>query len=126
VIGRHKGLYGYTIGQRRGLGIAAPRPLYVIRLDLAQNRLVVGEKAALFRTQLTLSQLHWLYGPRPDTPLAVTTKIRYQHEGAKSWLSQNKQGQWQVQFEQPQLSITPGQAAVIYQGDVLLGGGWIE
>ncbi|MBN1659465.1 MAG: tRNA 2-thiouridine(34) synthase MnmA [Anaerolineae bacterium] len=125
-IGRHGGLPFYTIGQRRGLGIAAPDPLYVIGLDTARNALVVGTEGELGRRRLTAGQVSYVSGHPPDGPVCVEAKIRYRATLAPATWEALKGGRARVEFDTPLRDITPGQAVVAYQGDVVLGGGIIE
>lgn len=133
-LGTHPGVYHFTVGQRRGLGVAHPRPLYVLRLDVARNAVIVGYCEDLFSSGLTASRVNWVAGEPPAEPVEVEVKIRARHRaapatvefqrdangnGGKSWTAR-------VTFGSPQRSVTPGQAAVFYSGDVMLGGGWID
>jgi len=125
VLGRHRGIAFYTIGQRRGLGIAAEEPLYVLRIDAQTNTLVVGPEAELFSDTLLASKVNFISGQPPPRDIEVEAKIRYRSAGEKAVLS--PQGElFQLRFHQPQRAITPGQAVVFYHGDEVLGGGIIE
>jgi tRNA-specific 2-thiouridylase len=127
-IGRHRGLPFYTVGQRRGLGIAAPEALYVVRLDVARNALVVGPARALGRQSLTAHQVSYVSGQAPGGPIRVQAKIRYKAALAAATWTPLAQGQARVDFERPLRDITPGQAVVAYAGhpaDQVLGGGII-
>ncbi len=123
-LGQHAGLADYTIGQRKGLGIAAAEPLFVIGKDAAHNRLVVGPRAALARTQLTAQRVSWVNAP-PTGPIAVQVKIRYKAAPVAAWVAPGPAGSAVVRLDEPADGITPGQAAVFYDGDVCLGGGLI-
>lgn len=123
-IGKHTGLVGFTIGQRRGINCPGPRPYYVAALDTKANRLVVGFKEDLLKQSLVAANLHFP-APIPDNPVRVTTKIRYSHPGAPSLLTVAN-GTARVLFDQPQNAVTPGQAAVFYDGDRVLGAGIIQ
>lgn len=125
VLGKHNGLARYTIGQRQGLGLASNERLYVLRLDTANNRLVVGTRDQLLSNRLLASNLSWVSGKAPQQPINVTAKIRYKSPEAVAKLY-IRHGRAEVQFLKPQRAITPGQAVVFYQGDALLGGGIIE
>ncbi len=125
VIGQHKGLPFYTIGQREGLGIAAPEALYVMRIDMARNALVVGTKAELGRRELVAAEVSYISGRVPQQPLEITAKIRYQAAAAEALLAPLEDGRARVTFAEPQRDITPGQGVVFYQGQVVLGGGII-
>jgi tRNA-specific 2-thiouridylase len=125
-IGQHKGLPFYTVGQRRGLGIAAPKALYVIRLDTARNALVVGTAEELGQQTLTADHVSYVSGQPPGDPVRVQAKIRYKARfAAGTWTSLPGKGA-RVEFDLPLRDITPGQAVVAYQGDTLLGGGIIS
>jgi len=125
-LGRHRGLASYTIGQRKGLGIAASEPLYVLRMDVQRNALVVGPVSALGRTELTAGTVSFVSGEWPAEPLAVTAKIRYRADGAPAVLWPLGYGRVRVVFERSLRDITPGQAVVFYAGEACLGGGIIE
>jgi len=126
VIGRHAGVHHFTIGQRRGLGIAAGRPLYVVALDRAANRVVVGDDAELRRDTCEVRDVNWISFPRLDHPIEVEVKLRHRHAPAAATLEPLDSGNVRVRFHQPQRAITPGQSAVFYAHDVVLGGGWIQ
>ena len=119
ILGSHNGVANYTIGQRKGLGIAAPHPLYVIKIDVANRKVVVGTNDELFTTTLTATEPHWIY--KPTLPATLQAKIRY---GAKfSTCTVNEEGNFlQVDFFDPQRAITPGQSIVFYDGDEVVGG----
>ena len=125
-IGKHKGIHHYTIGQRRGMGIAAPHPLYVIAIDPQKNTIVAGPKEKLYSSKLIADNIHWLSFDFIDKPIKVTAKIRYKHKGASALVTPRKGRAVVVEFEQPQRAITPGQAVVFYQGEEVVGGGWIR
>ena len=123
VLGKHPGLHLYTIGQRRGLGLARGKPLYVVALDGKNNRLVVGEAGDLLRNELLADRACWLGEPAPGR---YQVQIRYRHRPVEAWLEPLGREAFRLRFESPQRAITPGQAAVIYRGDELIGGGWIS
>ncbi|MBI3484725.1 MAG: tRNA 2-thiouridine(34) synthase MnmA [Acidobacteria bacterium] len=125
VIGRHNGLHHFTVGQRRGLGLAAGRPLYVVSLDTAGNRLIVGDDAELARDTCEVRDVNWIPFERPDGPLEAQVKIRHRHEPADAVVEALDATTVRVRFRSPQRAVTPGQAAVFYVGDLVLGGGWI-
>jgi tRNA-uridine 2-sulfurtransferase len=125
VIGHHGGLHHYTVGQRRGLGLAAGRPLYVVSLDLDANRVVVGDDADVVRDSFEVRDVNWIPFEEPEGPLAVQVKIRHRHEPAEAKVEALDATTARVRFQVPQRAVTPGQAAVFYSGDVVLGGGWI-
>jgi tRNA-specific 2-thiouridylase len=126
VVGRHDGLLNFTIGQRKGMGIAAPQPLYVVALDVAANTVVAGRNEDLFRSRLSVMEVTWVALSGLSAPRTAEVKIRSRHEGAPGLLTPGPDGSVLVEFEKPQRAITPGQAAVFYAGDVVLGGGTID
>lgn len=125
VLGEHDGVAFYTIGQRRGLGISSTRPLYVIELDAARNRVIVGDNSALMGSQFVAERCNWIAFERPPARLEATVKLRYNHAGAPATLTPRGDGSAEVRLHVPQRAITPGQAAVFYHDDLVLGGGWI-
>jgi tRNA-uridine 2-sulfurtransferase len=125
VIGMHKGLAFYTIGQRQGMGVAASQPLYVLKMEIATNRLVVGFQPELYRDSLTAVGVNWVRGLPPDKGLPVTVRVRYRAREAQAVL-QFEEDKVKVRFIEPQRAIAPGQSVVFYQGDIILGGGLIE
>ncbi|NVM22448.1 MAG: tRNA 2-thiouridine(34) synthase MnmA [Desulfobacterales bacterium] len=125
ILGQHRGLHAYTVGQRRGIGIPGAEPFYVIRLDSEQNRLVIGAKSELAACQCTVTDINWIGTEPPDRPISVQTRIRYRHREAESVLTPLGPDRAVVRFCEDQYAITPGQAAVFYQGERVLGGGWI-
>jgi tRNA-specific 2-thiouridylase len=125
ILGKHRGLAQYTVGQRHGLGLASNQPRYVLKLDTATNRLVVGTKGQLLSNRLLASQLSWVSGKVPQEANNITAKIRYKSPEAATKLYP-RNGTVEVHFYQPQWAIAPGQAVVFYQGEVVLGGGVIE
>lgn len=126
VLGRHSGIHNYTIGQRKGLGIASPRPLYVIGFDLSKNHVIVGEEERLYSNALIADDVNWLSIPKPDGEVEAKVKVRYRHDGEEAVLKPIDLQKVRVEFKRPVKSITPGQAAVFYDGDMVLGGGWIK
>jgi tRNA-specific 2-thiouridylase len=125
VLGRHEGVHRYTVGQRRGLGISASEPLYVIQLEPENQRVVVGPRAALDRASFIVSGLNWISITSPTGRIRCRVKIRSRHREADAWVEPQDEGRVRIDFDLPQSAITPGQAAVFYDGDVVLGGGWI-
>ena len=125
VLGSHGGIAGYTVGQRKGLGLAADRRLYVVRIEDATRRVVVSGGDELFRDRCVLERVRWIPFDSPGTALPATVRIRSTHEGAEAVLTDLGDGRAEVRFDEPQRAISPGQAAVAYDGDVVLGGGWI-
>ncbi len=125
VLGHHDGIEFYTIGQRKGLGLSSPQPLYVLELDAANNRVIVGDDTALDRAEFTVDRCNWIPFDNPPESLEVTAKIRYNHPGTPATLTPHRGGRALVKLHEPQRAITPGQAAVFYQDDLVVGGGWI-
>ncbi len=126
VIGQHKGLPAYTIGQREGLGIAAPQPLYVLEIDTDRNSLVVGPRRYLARQELTAKEVNFVSGKPPLEPVEITAKIRYRAPEVEATLTYGGRDEVGVRFVKPQPAITPGQGVVFYQGEIVIGGGIIE
>lgn len=125
-LGEHSGVHHFTIGQRRGLGIAAQEPLYVIQTDPATQRVIVGRNDDLLRASLTAHTLNWISLAAPTEPVRCEVKIRNKHQAAPATLyPTTSPDRVEVRFDEPQRAVTPGQAAVFYQGDLVLGGGWI-
>ena len=125
VLGHHDGIEFYTIGQRKGLGLSSPKPLYVIELDARNNRVVVGDDSALDRDEFTVDRCNWIPFGALVAPIEVTAKIRYNHPGTPATVTPSGNGAAKVKLHTPQRAITPGQAAVFYQDDLVVGGGWI-
>jgi tRNA-specific 2-thiouridylase len=125
VLGHHDGIEFYTIGQRKGLGITTPKPVYVVELDKENNRVVVGDESALDRDEFTATNCNWIPFDRLTEPIEVTTKIRYNHPGTPATVTPSGNGSVKVKLHDAQRAITPGQAAVFYQDDLVMGGGWI-
>lgn len=125
VLGTHHGLLGYTIGQRQGIGVAAGVPLYVVAMDRTQNRLIVGSREEILGRQFQVTGLSWVSIEPPRHPLRASVQIRTRHEAASATVTPQEDGSVLVETDEPQAAITPGQAAVLYEGDLLLGGGWI-
>jgi len=126
LLGYHHGYPFYTIGQRRRLGIAVGRPLYVTEIDPQRNRLIVGEAQHLYRRVLLARNANWIAFDTLKEPIRAFTKIRYRDPGSDAWVIPHSDGQIRVEFDQPQRAITPGQSVVFYDGDILLGGAIIE
>jgi tRNA-specific 2-thiouridylase len=126
VIGRHRGVHQYTIGQRRGLGIAAGKPLYVVELDRKANRVVVGGDDELWSASCEVRGVNWVSTGVPDGPIRAMVKIRHRHEPAAATVEPTGYASARVKFDAPQRAITPGQAAVFYCGEMVAGGGWIR
>ncbi|MEQ1909539.1 MAG: tRNA 2-thiouridine(34) synthase MnmA [Vicinamibacterales bacterium] len=130
-VGSHEGIHRFTVGQRKGLGLTSSpdgAPRYVVALRPVDHQVVVGPKSALERTTLTASDVNWVV-PRPSAPLRVTGQIRHRHQAAPGWvcpIETDRGSRAELVFDEPQIAITPGQAVVFYDGDVVVGGGWIE
>lgn len=125
VLGYHDGIEFYTIGQRKGLGITTPRPVYVVELDAAANRVVVGDETALERDELIVERCNWIPYDNPPETIRATAKIRYNHAGTPATITPLPDGRAKVKLDTPQRAITPGQACVFYDEDLVVGGGWI-
>ena len=125
-VGRHEGSHHFTVGQRKGLGIAAPNPLYVIATDPKSQTVTVGSNDDLLCPGLIARDINWLSWPGLDAPAAVSVRIRNRHIPAPATLSPLSANRAAVRFDEPQRAVTPGQAAVFYSGDLVVGGGWIE
>jgi tRNA-uridine 2-sulfurtransferase len=126
IIGRHDGVHNFTIGQRKGLGFAAGKPLYVLSIDPHKNRVVVGEDDVLRKTTCYVEGLNWISTAPAETPVRAFVKIRHKHEPAPACVEALVADRARITFDSPQRAITPGQAAVFYDGDRVLGGGWIK
>ena len=125
-LGRHCGVHRYTVGQRRGLGIPSARPLYVVALDPARRRVVVGREEDLYREELEASGVNWVSIAEPGGPIRVEAKIRSRSSCEPATVEPLPGRRALVRFDAPQRGVAPGQAVVFYRGDLLLGGGWIE
>lgn len=125
VLGRHKGIVHYTVGQRKGLGIAADAPLYVKRIDAAENRVVLSGNDALFSRELTANDFNWIAYDVPPRELRATARVRYHQREQAATVTVLEDGYVHLLFDEPQRAITPGQAVVLYDGDTVLGGGTI-
>jgi tRNA-specific 2-thiouridylase len=125
VLGRHGGIHRFTVGQRRGLGLSAERRLYVTALDAARNRVVVGEVDALRVAAARVENVSWVAGAPPASGARAAVQVRHRHAGVGAALEPRPDGAALVHFEEPVRAVSPGQAAVFYVGDSVLGGGWI-
>ncbi len=123
MIGRHEGIFNFTVGQRKGLGVAGPAPLYVLSIDPASHRVMVGADAELATRTLRARQLNWISIAELVEPMRVRAKIRHRHEPAWATLEPAGAGEVLATFDEPQRAVTPGQAAVFYDGDEVVGGG---
>jgi len=125
-VGEHPGLHHYTIGQRRGIGVSSSQPLYVIKIDVPRNELVVGSREELYSRSLVATGVNWVSIESPREEIRATVRIRYRSAASPATIRTLEADKIQVDFDEPQPAITPGQAAVFYEDDAVLGGGWIE
>ncbi len=125
-LGQHTGLHRYTVGQRKGLGIQSLEAQFVVRLDAESNSVIVGPESALFRNDCLAKEFNWLIDPTTVSGRPLQGKIRYRAQATPVTVEPREDGLWNVKFEVPQRAITPGQALVLYDGNRVLGGGWIE
>ncbi|MFC2005043.1 tRNA 2-thiouridine(34) synthase MnmA [Chloroflexota bacterium] len=126
ILGEHRGIPFYTIGQRKGLGIANKEPLYVIDINPEKNAVIVGVREEVYQDELIASKLNWIAIEKLEQPTKVEARIRYLHQDAEATVRPINKDKVYVKFKEPQLAITPGQAVVFYQGDIVVGGGTIE
>lgn len=124
-LGEHDGIEFYTIGQRKGLGISAASPLYVIELDAPNNRVIVGDESMLEKDEFTVERCNWIPFEDPPAQIEGLAKIRYNHPGTVATIKRLGNGSARVKLRAAQRAITPGQACVFYDDDLVLGGGWI-
>ena len=125
VMGRHEGIHTFTVGQRKGLGLSTPEPVYVLKIHPESHRVEVGPEAALYTEILRAEQLNWVSIAAPSHPTRVAIKVRHRHEPAPATLRMTGPDQIEARFDEPQRAVTPGQSAVFYQDDEVAGGGWI-
>jgi tRNA-specific 2-thiouridylase len=125
-IGEHTGIHRYTIGQRRGLGIAHEKPLYVVQIERARNQIIAGEKEELDCLEFTAKGVNWVAFDEPSEPVRAEVKVRYRHDPAQATIYALANNRARVVFDEPQRAITPGQATIFYHGEEVVGGGWIE
>jgi tRNA-specific 2-thiouridylase len=125
-VGRHDGVHHFTVGQRKGLGLSSPIPLYVVGIDAESRAVTVGPREALERTELTAAGVNWIAGEPPVSGARVTAQIRYRHREAPAALQPLPDARVRVTFDAPQTAVAPGQAVVFYDGESVVGGGWIE
>ncbi len=125
ILGKHKGLYNYTIGQRRGLGIAYKTPLFVLGFNKVKNEVIVGEEKELYKTEVMVNDINLLLVDRIDKPVEVDVKLRYSAKFAKAVILQENENNIKITFNEPQRAVTPGQSAVFYIDDIVFGGGKI-
>jgi tRNA-specific 2-thiouridylase len=126
IVGHHNGVHNFTIGQRKGLGFAAGKPLYVLSIDPQNNRVVVGDDDSLRTTSFEVNDVNWVSIAEPAAPLRAAVKIRHKHEPAPAWVEGLGNSHARITFDTPQRAITPGQGAVFYERDRVLGGAWIK
>jgi tRNA-specific 2-thiouridylase len=126
VLGKHAGIHHYTIGQRKGIGIAAPDPLYVVKLDPVTNRVIVGDRESAVSDDCTVARMNWVSIPEPSAPIRAEVQVRYRSPAVPVNVIPLDNHRARLVFDEPQFSITPGQAAVLYDGETVLGGGIIE
>jgi tRNA-specific 2-thiouridylase len=125
VLGRHNGIHNFTIGQRKGLGFAAGKPLYVLAIEPEDNRVIVGDDDTLRTTSFEVEAVNWISIPEPSQPIRAAVKIRHKHEPAPATVQALPDFRARVTFDSPQRAVTPGQAAVFHSDDVVLAGSWI-
>ena len=125
-LGTHGGVHRFTVGQRKGLGLSAGVPLYVVAIDAAAQSVTVGPREALDRSTLTASGVNWISGDAPATWTAITAQIRHRHRAAPARVRALDDRRADVEFDEPQTAVSPGQAVVFYDGDTVVGGGWID
>ena len=125
VLGHHDGIEFYTIGQRKGLGLSSSTPMYVVELDPEHNRVVVGGEGLLLRDELRIERCNWIPFDRLTKPIEAVAAIRYNHPGAEATVIPGEKDRAIVKLREPQRAVTPGQACVFYQDDLVVGGGWI-
>lgn len=126
VLGRHAGIHRFTVGQRKGLGISAPAPLYVLRLQPETSEVVVGSRSDLGGLGLEATGVNWISGLAPAGEARVTARIRHRHQDAPATVTATGRDTARLVFDEPQTAITPGQAVVFYDGEYVVGGGWID
>ncbi len=126
VLGRHEGIINYTIGQRRGLGIPADRRLYVYRIDVENNNVILADDEDLYSREVMVRDFHWITGEMPDKEFRCSAKIRYRHREQPASVQILDDGRARILFDEPQRAVTPGQSAVLYDGDIVLGGAIID
>ena len=125
VIGKHEGIHRYTVGQRRGIGIADEKPLYVVSIEPRKNRVAVGSAEELLARDFTAAGVNWITLDNPTEPVRADVRVRYRHTAAPATITPLPDGRARIVFDEPQRAITPGQATVFYRGDEVVGGGWI-
>ena len=126
ILGKHKGIIRYTVGQRKGLGLALPCPMYVKEKDVLGNRIILSQNEELFEKELIARDFNWIAFDNPDREIRAKAKIRCRHKEADATIIPLNDGKVKVIFDEPQRAIAKGQAVVAYDGDVVIGGGIIE
>ncbi len=126
VLGKHAGIHHYTIGQRKGLGVSAPHPLYVVKLDTVMNRVIVGDRSRAVSSECFVNRMNWVSISAPESPIRTEVQVRYRSNPVPVNVIPLEDSRIKLVFDEPQFGITPGQAAVLYDGEVVLGGGIIE
>jgi tRNA-specific 2-thiouridylase len=126
ILGRHAGVHQFTVGQRKGLGVATGSPLYVLDINPENRQVTVGEDRELYRRELVASGARWITGEPPADPVRVEARIRNKHTPAPAWAEALPDDRLRVTFDEPQRAITPGQSVVLYQDELVLGGAWID
>ncbi len=124
-VGQHQGIHRYTVGQRRGIGISNEHPLYVVSIDSARNRVVVGEQDELLSVEFTAAGVNWISFDEPQAEVRAEVRVRYRHMPAHATITPLPNARARIKFDEPQRAITPGQATVFYRSDEVVGGGWI-
>ena len=123
ILAEHAGIHNFTYGQRKGLGVYRPEPMYVIKIDAKTNEVWIGKESHLFSHDVQVVQTHWL--DQVEVGEHVRVKIRFQHAGSSAKIDRLENGEMTLRFDEPMRAVTPGQAAVVYRGQQLVGGGWI-
>jgi tRNA-uridine 2-sulfurtransferase len=126
ILGKHDGIINYTVGQRKGLGISSPEPLYVVGIDAQNNTVIVGGKQDVFSSEFIAADVNWISIEKITAPLTLKVRIRYLHTEAEALVTPVDNDKVNIKFAKPQMAVTPGQSAVFYDGDAVAGGGTIE
>jgi tRNA-specific 2-thiouridylase len=126
VLGKHNGIYSFTIGQRRGLGIATGRPMYVVGIEPKENRVIVGEEDKIYSNKLVAENISWVNQSNFDESFEAKAKVRNRHREDDAVVTMKSETDAEIEFKNPQRAITPGQAVVLYKNNRVLGGGWIN
>jgi tRNA-specific 2-thiouridylase len=125
LLGRHNGIHNFTVGQRKGLGLAAGKPLYVFAIEPETNRVIVGDDNGLRTTSFETESVNWISVAEPSRAIRASVKIRHKHEPAPATVEPLANSRARITFDSPQRAVTPGQAAVLYDNDIVLAGSWI-